>query len=390
MGYYALIDITMTFYVLIYILSVLKAVGVFNAIKRWVTSLRYAYNDKVVNYLMKKIDERQFGLENMHTGMVLVQQWDDVIRSQRRYALLLWPDVRPLTTNSCLDKIIYIKGASLFNLTLSNLKTSLGLTILHTAMCQSDVAAARYLIHNYPELLFAEDSQRDTPMSIALKECAFYLILYSTKNNGCLDDGTSFADDDFPTYYPEAVEMRDMVEQYGEFLPELTEIYDYSAQDIESVNENYLLVDKPYNYVDPNVNHHAMQTEFISDKDGPSKYAQLKLAKKKLIDVRIPNEPTYKKLPKYARKENEKRMELLKKNPNYIQRFPEDVLHDEFEAGQAMSWGIVGLQVPEHTIDNDFYGGTFIYCIRIEINHCVICFSIITVLLCIFYCQLSP
>lgn len=61
-------------------------------------------------------------------------------------------------------------------------------------------------------------------------------------------------------------------------------------------------------------------------------------------------------MSKSESKAQKMRQELLGRNPNYIQRYPEDLLHDEFEAGQAVSWTVIGISVPEHTIDNDFYG----------------------------------
>ena len=84
-GTYLLVDVVMTLFVLIYLFSVLRAVGVFGALSRYVHGLRYALHDKVVNYLMVKAEERHLGDENMHTGLALIEQWDDVIRSQRRY-----------------------------------------------------------------------------------------------------------------------------------------------------------------------------------------------------------------------------------------------------------------------------------------------------------------
>jgi hypothetical protein len=57
----------------------------------------------------------------------------------------------------------------------------------------------------HPELLNVEDSQRDTPLTIALKECSYFLVIYSTFNDGRLDDGTSYSDDLFFDHFPEVL-----------------------------------------------------------------------------------------------------------------------------------------------------------------------------------------
>ena len=78
-------------------------------------------------------------------GLALIEQWDDVIRSQRRYgsywlmtfsyssvcdrcrfhmiALLLWPDVRPAPLMTCTEKLTVMKWSALFNLTLTNIRS---------------------------------------------------------------------------------------------------------------------------------------------------------------------------------------------------------------------------------------------------------------------------
>jgi hypothetical protein len=141
-------------------------------------------HDYIVDYIIKKIDVKTIGVENMYVNLPLIQQWDDVIKEQRRYALIPVPDVRPDTLITFREKMIEIKWASIFNLTISNIKTSLGLTLLHIVMCAPDPEVTRWIIHYYPDLLKAEDFQRDTPVSIALKECAYNLLQFSEMNDG--------------------------------------------------------------------------------------------------------------------------------------------------------------------------------------------------------------
>lgn len=70
---------------------------------------------------------------------------------------------------------------------------------------------------------------------IALKECAYYLLLYGDQHDGLLDDGSSYrleyrlnymfrqlidvsdSDEDYHLYYPEIQEIREEVLVNGEF-----------------------------------------------------------------------------------------------------------------------------------------------------------------------------
>lgn len=163
MGFYLAVDIAITLYVVVYLLSILKSIGVFEMLSKYLHGLRYALHDKVVNYLMEKAEERTIGNENMHSGLALIEQWDDIIRSQRRYALVLFPDVRPPSLMTCMEKMTVMKWSSLFNLTLTNIRTSLGLSVLHTAICTGDVATVR------SEMIFK--------LCIILKVISLYVML---------------------------------------------------------------------------------------------------------------------------------------------------------------------------------------------------------------------
>ena len=55
-----------------------------------------------------------------------------------------------------------------------------------------------------------------------------------------------------------------MVVEYGEILPEVTEVYVLSAADIESVKRSYHFLEKKPTYVDPNLNHVIMFTNQVS------------------------------------------------------------------------------------------------------------------------------
>jgi hypothetical protein len=194
-------------------------------VDRKIQSLKFGMHDNILNFLVYKTDERTMGAENMFTGLQFIQQWDDVVKHQRRYALIPWPDVRPAWLVSTKIKLIDIKWAATFNLTIKHLRSSVGLTFLHTTMCTADAEVTRWVMHEYPELLHIEDSQRDTPLTIALKEGSYMLVQYSLLNRGNLDDDTSYSDDMFFNHYEEAVTVREKLSKFGEFFPEYADIY---------------------------------------------------------------------------------------------------------------------------------------------------------------------
>jgi len=208
---YLLIDTVMTLFLYVYFFGILKNVGLFHAIKKMVDDLKFKFHDSILDYLVYKLEDQRFGAENVLEGLGLIQQWDDIIRDQRRYALLSWPYVRPSFLVKTVDKMFTVKWAAAFNLNIEHLQSSMGLTLLHVAMCVSDTETARWLIHTYPHLLASQDMQRDTPLTISLKECAYCVMKYSDFNNGLLDDGTSYSDDAFSEYYVEIDQSRELV-----------------------------------------------------------------------------------------------------------------------------------------------------------------------------------
>jgi hypothetical protein len=77
---------------------------------------------------------------------------------------------------------------------------------------------AKWFIHTNAKLLLVQDFQGDTPVAIALKEDAHFLLLYSELNDGFLDDGTFFSDEAYMEYYPEVEELRDEIYENGIFF----------------------------------------------------------------------------------------------------------------------------------------------------------------------------
>ena len=84
-------------------------------------------HDHVFDVLVKRGKECTFGFENINTGLSLLQQWDEIIKYQRRTFLLAWPEFRPANLMSTWEKLIVVKWAAMFNLTIENLQSSLGI-----------------------------------------------------------------------------------------------------------------------------------------------------------------------------------------------------------------------------------------------------------------------
>ena len=67
-------------------------------------------------------------------------------------------------------------------------------------MFSADSETARWLMMTNGGLLSEEDSQKDTPVTVALKECAYALLVYGQMNHGKLTDGTEYSDEAYAGY----------------------------------------------------------------------------------------------------------------------------------------------------------------------------------------------
>lgn len=344
-----LIDILMVLYFYSYIIYILYIVGSFHVLDRMMKTFQFSYHDHILDMLIENLDKRTFGFENIFTGLEFVQQWDDIIKSQRRYALLVWPDVRPKNLVTFQEKMLDIKWASLFNLTLRNLRSSLGLTVLHTTMFQADGEVSRWIIHTNPELLHVQDSQNDTPITIALKECAYYLLLYGALNNGKLDDNTSYSDEDYSIYYPEVDEIRDEIFNHGEFITEQSIIHYLSSQDIVRMNENGSYKEPKY----LSLEEQEIMLKDIVDKNSSYFVRKANKGNPIISKEQIELEDTI-KLQKRKNKLIDFRNQIERQSLTQ-KRFPEDDYYDYFECGQSTSWSILRYSVPQENIFLDQY-----------------------------------
>lgn len=334
-GQYEFVDLFMVLFFYCYVFYVVYAVGALGVVERMVQSFQFGYHDHILDYLVENMDQRTFGMENIFTGLQLIQQWDDVIKLQRRYALLTWPDVRPANIVSTFAKIFEIKWASLFNLTLNNLRSSLGLSVLHTVMFAADGDVARWIIHANPDLLLVEDSQNDTPITIALKECAYFLLAYGEQNSGYLDDGTTYTDEQYAVYYPEVDDVRDEVYNHGEFVTDLCIPHILTSADMIMLKDEGV-------YREPRAE--------IANKDSPvKKKAKLDIhGNQKFSDEELQEMKAEKKRKAHAKMLVDKA--LREKTSVFTKRFPEDELIDDFEVGKMASWSVIGMNVPENNL----------------------------------------
>jgi len=348
---YVMLDCLMAVYMFAYIFNVLEVVGFFAVTERALRSTLYGMHDHVLNYLINNLEKRAIGRENIFEGLLLVQQWDDVVIEQRRYALLTFPDVRPNDLVPLSIKLFEIKWAAFFNLTLKNIRSSLGLSILHTSMCAADSEVARWLIHLHPELLNAEDFQRDTPVFIALKECSYFLLKYGDQNGGKLDDGTGYDDDLFLSYYPEIEDLRYSSMDQGEYIANFGDVLNLDAFEIKSLTNEFHFKetknDEQLKFYRPS---------FLTFKSKLSKYATQeeieaeKLEKEAWDNLNAGNtEKQREKTPQELRDEikAEAKQNAIEKASLYRKRFPEDDFQDNYESGQMASWSIIGLSVPD-------------------------------------------
>jgi hypothetical protein len=350
------IDLLIVIYFYSYLFYLLYAIGFFGMMERSIKSLQFSYHDHILDFLINKLDVRFYGYENIFIGLEFIQQWDDILKLQRRYALLSWPDIRPTNLITFTEKLVEVKWGALFNLTLKNLRSSLGLTMLHTTMFQADSEVSRWIIYSNPELLLVSDSQNDTPITIALKECAYYLMVYGDQNEGYLDDHTTYNDEDYAIYYAEIDEVRDDIFQNGEFIEELSIVHLLTAQDLIRVtNEGRYIEPKPLDL--------AAEEKMINEKKEKKKttssYASIKFASMNTYDETMSKRKEDELLKAIKLSKRKKKLWEIKaqteRNSLILKRFPEDDIYDNFESGLNSSWSILRYSVPCENLYIDRY-----------------------------------
>jgi Ran GTPase-activating protein (RanGAP) involved in mRNA processing and transport len=313
---YLIFDIFFCLAFYIYIVSVFRLIGFFESIRSIYRDMTYQLSDMVLSFLITQMEKRIIGYENTFHGLSFLQQWDDIIQSQKRYFFLTLPDLRPPSTLPFFTKIFYLNIAAMLDLSVRNLHSSLGLTLLHASMCNASTEISKWLIASYPDLLHVHDSQRDTPILLALKEFAYYLILYSEQNGGKLDDDTSYSDDAYNLYYPEIESIRNEVIITGEFSEEHSIATELTAKDLNFIITN------GYSNLSTSQDQNVENYSFSLQQKG------------------------------HLIKKHQQEKESV-----FQRRFPEDDSVDDYESGQMISWKILGWNVPEVNLymDSDYY-----------------------------------
>jgi hypothetical protein len=162
------------------------------------------------------------------------------------------------------------------------MRSSLGLTLMHTAMFSGDSESTRWMMLRNPELLIVEDFQNDTPITVALKECAYTLLVFGQMNNGKLEDGTSYADEAYADYYPEIDAYREEVFDNGEFMRDLAIETILTAQDLITLKTKGFLEQLPQ--TEPKKKS-PKKTAFKLDINGNIKLSQEEIAAEKAEKV---------------------------------------------------------------------------------------------------------
>lgn len=63
----------------------IDSVGFFHVFQRMIRNALFIYHDHVFDFLVEFIDQKAIGMDNIFSGFRLIQQWDDIIKIQRRY-----------------------------------------------------------------------------------------------------------------------------------------------------------------------------------------------------------------------------------------------------------------------------------------------------------------
>jgi Ran GTPase-activating protein (RanGAP) involved in mRNA processing and transport len=130
----------------------------------------------VLDFVFAQCDVKSFAFENINVGLQLLMQWDDLVKYQRSTLLLGWTRTNPSNLLGWRERTLLVRWAAIRGMFLKNIRTENGLCILHNAMGKAESDVVRWLLHVHPSLLGVQDDQRDTPVVVALKECAATLL----------------------------------------------------------------------------------------------------------------------------------------------------------------------------------------------------------------------
>jgi hypothetical protein len=177
--------------------------NIVSSLLRWIfLSVGRSLDSYVVNFVYSLMDQRWHALEQPNKGLILLQQWDDLIHEQQWQLLQGGGSAKPYSILTRWERYVYLKWAAFRNLTVAKMhswkgeerthrnvallishKLTLppfvhsGLNPLHAAMIKGDPLAARWLMAQYQPLLEEVDGAFDTPYICCLRECARRLLM---------------------------------------------------------------------------------------------------------------------------------------------------------------------------------------------------------------------
>ncbi|GMH70488.1 hypothetical protein TL16_g05422 [Triparma laevis f. inornata] len=150
-------------------------------LKRMVKGLRDRVDSGVVKFVFKQITKKNLALENINTGLLALQQWDNMIQDEKWMGFVGLSKTKPKNLLNSRQRFRYVKWAALRDLKLINIRDPIGVSVLHEAMARAEPEICRWLVHHDREFVDLEDDGRDTPMLIGLKECSRALLSFAEK-----------------------------------------------------------------------------------------------------------------------------------------------------------------------------------------------------------------
>jgi Ran GTPase-activating protein (RanGAP) involved in mRNA processing and transport len=148
-------------------------------IRRLVKMLGNRVDAGVVKFLFKQIDKKNLALEQPNTGLLALQQWDNMIEDNKWMGLVGLSKTKPSNLMSKFERLRFVKWGALRDLTLIKVRDPIGVTIFHQAMAKAEPEICRWLVHHDRDFVDLEDDGRDTAILLGLKELARALIQFA-------------------------------------------------------------------------------------------------------------------------------------------------------------------------------------------------------------------
>jgi len=165
-------------------LAILGAFGTLMQVPQFIRlllkSMRSWVDSGVVNFIFSQIERKSLALEFSHTGLAALQQWDHLLQDQKWNGIIGFSTkTRPTNLLSNSERASIVRWAAMRNLKLINIRDSSGVSCLHEAMAKAEPEVCKWLVHHDRDFVDLEDSGRDTPLLIGLKELARALLSFS-------------------------------------------------------------------------------------------------------------------------------------------------------------------------------------------------------------------